>query len=303
VPTATLPGPVLVDPGTAERHARAVARARSLRRRSRARGLRTGIQAVLIALWCLLPVYWMVVASLRRPGSVYDTSLWPSSVTLGNYVEAFDPINLLVRGLLNSFGIAALVTFAVMLLALSGAYAISRLPFRGRGLLTGAILGASMLPGVSLLTPLFALFSTLGWASSYQSILIPYVALAMPFAVYTLSTFFTGLPWELEDAALVDGCTRAQSFVRVLLPLMVPAVVTVGLLTFIATWNEYTVASVLTVQQTITVTVVVANFSAQLTGAAATMAAGVVAAAPLVVLVLIFQRRITAGLIAGSLKG
>jgi multiple sugar transport system permease protein len=287
---------------SAERAALGAARSRR-RRRTAGRRLRTGVQAALIALWCLLPVYWMVVASLREPDAVYSTSLFPSRITLRNYVEAFDPLNLLLRGLLNSLGIATVVTVVALLLAVSGAYALARLPFRGKGLVTGAILAASMLPGVSLLTPLFAFFSTIGWASTYQALLVPYVALATPFAVYALSTFFSGLPWELEDAALVDGCTRAQSLVRVLLPLMAPAVVTVGLLTFIATWNEYTVASVLTVQPTITVTVVVANFSAQLTGGAATMAAGVVAAAPLVILVLIFQRRITAGLTAGSVKG
>jgi multiple sugar transport system permease protein len=294
----------LAGPAAASAERAALGAARSQRRRRTAgRRLRTGVQAALIALWCLLPVYWMVVASLREPGAVYSTSLFPSRITLRNYVEAFDPLNLLLRGLLNSLGIATAVTVAVLLLAVSGAYALARLPFRGKGLVTGAILAASMLPGVSLLTPLFAFFSTIGWAATYQALLVPYVALATPFAVYTLSTFFSGLPWELEDAALVDGCTRAQSLVRVLLPLMAPAVVTVGLLTFIATWNEYTVASVLTVQRTITVTVVVANFSAQLTGGAATMAAGVVAAAPLVILVLIFQRRITAGLTAGSVKG
>lgn len=294
----------LAGPAAASAEGTALGAARTRRRRRAiGRGLRTGVQAALIALWCLLPVYWMVVASLREPGAVYATSLWPSRITFGNYVEAFDPLNLLLRGLLNSLGIATVVTAVALLLAVSGAYALARLPFRGKGLVTGALLAASMLPGVSLLTPLFAFFSTIGWASTYQALLIPYVALATPFAVYTLSTFFSGLPWELEDAALVDGCTRAQSLMRVLLPLMAPAVVTVGLLTFIATWNEYTVASVLTVQPTITVTVVVANFSAQLTGGAATMAAGVVAAAPLVIVVLVFQRRITAGLTAGSVKG
>jgi len=293
----------LAGPAAASAEHAALGTTRTRRRRRAGRGLRTGVQAALIALWCLLPVYWMVVASLREPDAVYSTSLFPSRITLRNYVEAFDPLNLLLRGLLNSLGIATVVTVVALLLAVSGAYALARLPFRGKGLVTGAILAASMLPGVSLLTPLFAFFSTIGWASTYQALLVPYVALATPFAVYTLSTFFSGLPWELEDAALVDGCTRAQSLVRVLLPLMAPAVVTVGLLTFIATWNEYTVASVLTVQPTITVTVVVANFSAQLTGGAATMAAGVVAAAPLVVVVLIFQRRITAGLTAGSVKG
>lgn len=276
---------------------------RERRRRRRSRGLGTGIQAALIAIWCLLPVYWMFVASIRDPGEVYSLAPWPEHPTFENYVHAFDPLALLLPGLENSFGIAAFVTGVTLLLGTTGAYAIARLPFGGRGLVTGAILGVAMLPGVALLTPLFAFFSTIGWASTYQALILPYLALALPLGVYTLSTFFLRLPWELEDAALVDGCTRAQSLVRVLLPLMVPAIVTVGLLTFIATWNEYIIASVLSTQSTITVTVVIADFTAQLTGTAVTMAAGVIAATPLIVLVLIFQRRITAGLTAGAVIG
>lgn len=287
----------------AERLSLGDARRRARRRRGRGQRLRTGAQATLIALWCLLPVYWMVAGSFRPASDVYSTSPWPSDATLRNYAQAFDPSNLLVPGLIHSLGIASVVTFVTLLLGVSGAYALARLPFPGRGFLAGAILAASMLPQVVLLTPLFAFFSTIGWASTFQALIVPDVALAMPFAVYTLSIFFRDVPWELEDAALIDGCNRAQALVRVLLPLMVPPVVTVGLLTFIATWNEYIVASVLSVQPTITVTVVVANFSAQLVGGAATLAAGVVAAAPLVVLVLVFQRRITAGLTSGSLKG
>lgn len=234
---------------------------------------------------------------------VYSTAPLPGRLTLDSYVAAFRPADLLLTGLVNSFAIASLVTGVVLLLALTGAYAIARFRFPGGAVLTGAILAASMLPGVTLLTPLFAFFSTIGWASTFQALIIPDIALAMPFGAYTLSVFLRDLPWELEDAARVDGCTRPQAFRAVMLPLMAPAVITVALLTFIATWNEYLVASVLSVQPTITVTVVVANFSAQLTGAGPTMAAGVVAAAPLVLLVLVFQRRITTGLTAGSIKG
>jgi multiple sugar transport system permease protein len=295
---------VVAGPAAAQAERRAVGlpQARTHRRR-RLQGLRTAVQAVLIGLWCLLPVYWMVVTSLRDTSEVYATTPWPSRPTFANYVDAFNPYDLLLPGLVHSIGIATVVTAVTLLLGVSGAYAFARLPFRGKAPLLGAILAASMLPGVIELTPLFAFFSTIHWASTFQAVIIPDIALAMPFAVYTLATFFREVPWELEDAALIDGCSRPQALVRVLLPLMVPAVVTVGMLTFIATWNEYLVASVLTVQPTITVTVVIANFNAQLTGAATTMAAGVVAAAPLVLLVLIFQRRITAGLTAGSLKG
>lgn len=295
-----LAGPVAAR---AERPVLAVDRRRLRRRRALRRGAGTGIQAALIVLWCLLPVYWMVAASLRQPGEVYSTSPFPADPTLANYVDAFDPYALLLPGLVHSFGIAALVTGIVLVLGVSGGYALARFRFPGRGVVTGAVLAASMLPGVTLLTPLFAFFSTIGWASTFQALIVPYIALSMPFAAYTLQIFLRDLPWELEEAARVDGCSRSRAFVSVMLPLMAPAVVTVALLTFIANWNEYLVASVLSVQPTITVTVVVANFSAELTGGGATMAAGVVAAGPLVLLVLLFQRRITSGLTAGSVKG
>jgi multiple sugar transport system permease protein len=160
-----------------------------------------------------------------------------------------------------------------------------------------------MLPAAALIAPLFALLSHAGWAGTFQALFIPDLALALPLGVIVLSTSLRDMPWELEDAALLDGCTRVQAFIRVLLPLMAPAVVTVALLTFIATWNEYVVAYALSVQRTVTVTVVVADFAAELTGAAPTMAAGTAVALPLVLLVLVFQRRITNGLIAGALKG
>jgi multiple sugar transport system permease protein len=234
---------------------------------------------------------------------VFALDPWPQHLTFGNYVDAFAPLDLLLPGLIHSLGIAALVTGIVLLLGASAGYSLARLPFRGRAVAAGVILAASMLPAATLLTPLFAFFSTVGWAGTFQALVIPDLGLALPFAVITMGVFFSRLPWDLEDAARVDGCTRLQAVVRVLLPLMVPALVTVGLLTFIATWNEYTVASVLTTQDTITVTVVIADFRAELTGTAITMAAGVVAAAPLVVLALVFQRRITAGLTAGAVTG
>lgn len=261
------------------------------------------MQAAIIALWCLLPVYWMAVASIREPGEVYQNTIWPQHVTFGNYVEAFAPLNLLLPALEHSFGIALVVTLATLLIGTSGAYALARLRFQGRGFLLGALLAGSMTPAVSLVTPLFAFFTTVGWSSSFQALAIPYLALAMPFAVATLSAFLVDMPWELEDSAMVDGCTRGQAFVRVMLPLIAPAIATVGLLTFIATWNDYVIAFVLSVQDTITVTVVIANFNAELTGTAVTMAAGVVASLPLVVLVLVFQRRIAAGLTMGAVKG
>jgi multiple sugar transport system permease protein len=275
------------------------------RRRSRGRGpaLRTGLQAALVVLWCLLPVYWMVAASFRDVATMYSVVPWPEHPTLQNFVEAFDPSNDLAVGIGNSLGLGLLATAIALLVGTTAAYAIARWHFAGRDLVLGAMIGASMLPGASLATPLYGIWADLHWAYSYQAILIPYVGLALPFAMYTLSSSFRELPWELEDAARVDGASRAQAFRTVLLPLAAPAMVTTGLLTFIMTWSEYVLASVLTSDRTRTVTVAIGNFAAQLTGFSVTMAAGVIATLPTVVLVLLFQRRIVSGLTTGGVKG
>ncbi|MGN6445923.1 carbohydrate ABC transporter permease [Amnibacterium sp.] len=297
--TATAERPVFDD--------RSIARIRSRRRRAAGSAARTAIQAVLIVVWCLLPAYWMFVTGFREVPYTYETTLWPTHPTFENFITAFNPAqNQLGLALLNSFGIGTVVTVISLLVGVSAAYCLARLQFPGKGLIMGAILGAAMFPGVALLTPLFGLFSHIGWQGTYQALIIPYISGALPLTVYTLNSFFREMPWELEEAARIDGCTAAQAFRIVILPLAAPAVFTTAILAFIASWNEYLLASVLTNAQTQTVTVAIGQF----TGAqphqipyAATMAAGTVVTVPLIILVLIFQRRIVAGLTAGGVKG
>jgi multiple sugar transport system permease protein len=269
----------------------------------RGRAVRTALQAVLVAAWCLLPVYWMVLGAFRDPAHLYSVAPWPDHPTLRNFADAVDPDNHLLVGLANSFGIGVLVTLVALVIGGAAAYAVARLRFPGRDVLLGAMIAASMLPGASLATPLFGIWSALQWSYTYQALIIPYVGLALPFAMYTLASYFRGLPWELEDAARVDGASRLQAFRAVLLPLAAPSVVTTGLLTFIATWSEYVLASVLTSDRTRTVTVVIGDFSAEVTGYGTTMAAGVIATLPTVLLVLLFQRRIVSGLTTGGVRG
>jgi multiple sugar transport system permease protein len=305
--STTVAGPAAA---TAERPVfddRSLARVRARRRREAGSRLRTGIQAVVIVAWCLLPAYWMLVTGFRQVDYTYETSLWPTHPTFANYVAAFDPaVNSLGLALLNSFGIGVVVTLIALLVGISAAYVLARLQFPGKGVIMGAILGASMFPGVALLTPLFGLFTQLGWQGSYQSLIIPYISGALPLTVYTLNSFFREMPWELEEAARIDGCTAAQAFRIVILPLAAPAVFTTAILAFIATWNEYLLASVLSNAKTQTVTVAIGNFTGSQPHQipyAATMAAGTVVTVPLIILVLIFQRRIVAGLTAGGVKG
>jgi len=276
--------------------------------RRRWSSLRTWIQAAVIVVWCLLPFYWMVVTSFRDVGYTFDTTVWPTHVTLDNYVTALSTNlgNHLGRALLNSLIIGASVTIIALLVGTFAAYALARIEFRFKGIVLGVIMGASMFPGVALLTPLFQLFTNIGWMGTYQALIIPEISFVLPLTVYTLTSFLREMPWDLEEAARIDGCTSGQAFRKVILPLAAPAVFTTAILAFISSWNEYLISSQLSSRATQPVTVAIASFTGSLPHQepyTAVMAAGTIVTVPLVILVLIFQRRIVAGLTAGGVKG
>ncbi|WP_407635322.1 carbohydrate ABC transporter permease [Gryllotalpicola ginsengisoli] len=276
--------------------------------RRRWSSIRTWISAIIIVLWCLLPFYWMVVTSFRDVGYTFDTTPWPTHVTLDNYVTALSTHwgNHLGKALLNSLIIGASVTIIALLVGTFAAYALSRIEFRFKGIVLGVIMGASMFPGVALLTPLFQLFTNIGWMGTYQALIIPEISFVLPLTVYTLTSFLREMPWDLEEAARIDGCTSAQAFRKVILPLAAPAVFTTAILAFISSWNEFLISSQLSSDKTQPVTVAIASFTGSLPHQepyTAVMAAGTIVTVPLVILVLIFQRRIVAGLTAGGVKG
>ena len=163
-----------------------------------------------------------------------------------------------------------------------------------------------MFPGIALVTPLFQLFSQIGWIGTYQAMIVPNISFALPLTIYTLISFFKQLPWELEEAARVDGASRSQAFRKVMLPLATPALFTTAILAFIAAWNEYMLAQQLSTGATEPVTVAIARFTGPSSFQypyAATMAAGALVTVPLIIMVLVFQRRIVSGLTAGGVKG
>lgn len=268
---------------------------------------RTYISAVLIVLWCLLPFYWMIVTAFRDVGYTFDSTPFFTHVTWDNFKTAFSANlgNHLGRALANSLFISGVTTIVALLFGVFAAYALARLNFRGKFLVLGVILGASMFPGVAIVTPLFQLFSNIGWMGSYQAMIIPNISFVLPLTVYTLTSFFREMPWELEEAARIDGCTQGQAFRKIIMPLAAPAVFTTAILAFIAAWNEYLIASILSSDATQTVTVAIARFAGSQPHQepyTAVMAAGTVVTIPLVILVLIFQRKIVAGLTAGAVK-
>lgn len=261
----------------------------------------------LIAVYCLAPFYWMLVSSLKAPNDIFNNDLLPSHVSLENYRAVFGSQNNFGFALRNSLIIAGATTVLAMIIATFAAYALARLQFRGKFLVLGAVLAASMFPGVALLTPLFQLFTNLDWIDQYQAMVLPDISFALPLGVWTLTSFFAEMPWELEQAAKVDGCTAGQAFRKIIMPLAAPGIFTTTILVFISAWNEYLIAS--NVSLTLAsepVTVAIAKFtgSSEFQQPFGTeMAAGVIVTVPLVVLVLAFQRRIIAGLTAGGVKG
>ena len=268
---------------------------------------RTYISAAVILIWCLAPAYWMVVTAFREVGFTYDTSLLPTHVTLDNFTTAFDTSfgNRFGQALINSVFIGVVVTAISLLIGVFAAYALARLNFRFKFLVLGFILGASMFPGVALITPLFQLFTNIGWMGTYQALIIPNISFVLPLTVYTLTSFFREMPWELEESARVDGCTQGQAFRKVIMPLAAPAIFTTAILAFISSWNEFLIASQLSNDATQPVTVAIASFAGAQPNQipyTAIMAAGTIVTIPLVILVLVFQRKIVAGLTAGAVK-
>jgi trehalose/maltose transport system permease protein len=259
-----------------------------------------------IIIYCLAPFYWMIVSSLKA-NPLLDQSLLPRDPTLANYREVFSSANNFQYALRNSVIIAGTTTIVALVIGVFAAYALARLNFRSKMLVLGAILAAAMFPLIALLTPLFQLFSNLGWIDTYPPMIISNISFTLPLAIYVLTSFFSEMPWELEMAAKVDGATPGQAFRKVIIPLAAPGVFTSAIIVFIAAWNEFLIAYTMT--QTLAaqpVTVAIAKF----TGASkfeqpfgTIMAAGVLVTIPLVIVVLIFQRRIVSGLTAGGVKG
>ncbi|MBV7282783.1 MULTISPECIES: carbohydrate ABC transporter permease [Corynebacterium] len=272
------------------------------------KALRNYIGVILILVWGLAPFYWMLVTALRDSSHTFDTTPWPTHVTLDNFRDALatDKGNDFLGAIGNSLLIGIVTTVLAVMVGVFTAYALARLDFPAKGFVTGIVLAASMFPGIALVTPLFQLFGDLGWIGTYRALIIPNISFALPLTIYTLVSFFQQLPWELEEAARVDGASRGQAFRTVLLPLAAPALFTTAILAFIATWNEFMLSKQLSTTSTEPVTVAIARFSGPSAFEypyAAIMAAGALVTVPLVIMVLVFQRRIVAGLTAGGVKG
>ena len=264
------------------------------------------VGTAVIVLYALFPVLWIASLSLKPAADVGDGKLIPATASLDNYRDIFTSGEF-VRPLINSIGISLITTAIAVVVAAFAAYAIARLDFPGKGLLLSGALAIAMFPPVSIIGPLFNIWRATGLYDTWPGLILPYMTFALPLAIWTLAAFFREIPWDLEQAAQVDGATPYQAFRKVILPLALPGVFTSAIIVFIFCWNDFLFAISLTSTESArTVPAATAFFTASSnfinpTGQIA--AAAIVVTVPIIVMVLVFQRRIVAGLTAGAVKG
>ncbi len=251
------------------------------------------------------PVYWMLNTAFKPAKDAIDPdpSLLPTGFTLANFRRALNiadfwgPVG---RSLIVSLTVVVIGVVVGMLAAL----AISRFAFRGRKVVIVGILAVQMVPLVAMIIPVFLLLNDLGQYDRLSGLVITYLTFILPFTVWTLRGFIVNIPKELEEAAMVDGCSRTTAFLRVVFPLLAPGLVATSVYGFIQAWNEYLYALMLLSQKNQTATVWLGNFTTKHgTEYAPMMAGSTLMAVPIVVLFLLVQRKMAAGLTAGAVKG
>lgn len=272
---------------------------------------KTGFYGLIISivLFCTLPFIWTVITSFKNLSEIYNSppTYFPHMLVMENWKEVLT-LTRFTRSLLNSAIVASSATVISLLIGSFCAYALARLQFPGKSVVLAVVLAVAMFPGIAILSPLYLLFRDWNLINTRLSLILPYVTFTLPICIWTLTAFFRDLPLEVEEAARVDGCTRWQVYRQIVVPLAAPGVFTTAILLFIAAWNEFLFARTFISDQSLyTAPVAVAQFEGADIAAATPWgqisAAAIATTLPLVLLVLLFQRRIISGLTAGAIKG
>ena len=260
------------------------------------------VGSLVIVVYCLFPVAWLTSLSFKAPADLTNRQFLPTEPSTENYEQI-----LFMPALRNSIGISLIATGISVVLSMFAAYAIARLDFPGKRLILTTALAVAIFPAVSIVTPLFNLWRQIGLYDTWPGLIIPYLSLTLPLSIWIMSAFFREIPWEMEQAAQVDGATSWQAFRRVIVPLAAPGVFTTAIISFFTAWNDFVYGISLTSTSAARPVPAALNFFTgesqfiQPTGAIS--AAAIIVTIPVVVLVLIFQRQIVAGLTSGAVKG
>lgn len=272
-----------------------------MKRKKRLKTVVLGILTFVVVLSFAFPFLWMLLASFKTQAQMMSTDdLIIFKPTGQNYVNVFQEYDFM-QFIWNSFLVAAGSTLGSLLLGLPAAYAIARHRLQGLGLI---ILIARIIPGITFLIPWFIIFSQLGLVDTYTSLILSHMLVGLPFIIWVMISFFDGLPTEIEEAGLIDGCTPHQVFLRIIMPISGPGVITASLLSFIFSWNNFMFSIILAGDKTKTLPVAVFNFmSYSEINWGALMASACVITLPVLIIALLAQRFIVSGLAAGAVKG
>lgn len=263
--------------------------------------------AALVVVVSVYPFLYTITTSLKSGTELFSTSLWPENASLNNYITLFKGKQPFGTQLWNSVMVATTTVAISMFMAITASYALGRIQFKGKSALLLTILAVSMFPQVAVLSGMFELMQALGLYNRTMGLVVPYTVFTLPFTVWMLTTFMRGMPKELEEAAIMDGCGPMRIIFSVFMPLLAPALVSTGLLAFIGAWNEFLFALTFVsddFNRTVPVGIsMISGATAYEIPWGSIMAASVIVTIPLVVLVLVFQKKIVSGLTAGAVKG
>jgi multiple sugar transport system permease protein len=261
------------------------------------------IPLTLILVFTLFPFIWTFITSIKTPEEINSLSYLPAKATFQNYIDLFQQSNFLVN-MLNSLIVALTTTMVTLCITLLAAYAFSRYKFKGKKFFMIVFLTINMFPSVLLLIPLFSIMRTIHILYTPLALILAYSTFTIPFSAWMLTGFLNDLPGALEEAAMVDGCSRKSAFLRIILPIAIPGVIATGVYVFINAWNEYTYAVMFTDQATRTIPValklLVGEFNIQW---GLLTAGGIITILPICIMFMFVQKSLIQGLTAGSVKG
>ena len=263
------------------------------------------IPLALYSVFTLFPYYWMFVTAVKTDGDIHSRPIqyWPAHFTWENFQQLFGYFDFL-KYMKNSLLIAIGTTVLSLVVSTLAAYAFARYEFKGRKILMALFLSNNMFPTVLLMIPLYSIMRTIGLLYTHTGMVLAYTTFSIPFSVWLIQGFIRDIPFDLEEAALVDGCTRRGAFLRIFLPVLSPALLAAGVYMFMQAWNEYTLASMFTDPATRTIPVALNSLIGQLgVDWGLLCAGGIITCIPVIIMFFFAQKNLVAGMTAGSVKG
>ncbi len=264
-----------------------------------------GIPLAVILLFLLFPYYWTLVTSLKPNAELYSTKVvyWPANPSLDAYTQLFGKFNFL-KPMWNSFIVAIITTILSLTVSMLAAYSFSRFRYKGRKVLMVLFLTNNMFPTVLLLIPLFTIMRSINLLYTPSALVLSYTTFTIPFSVWLLNGYLNDLPMSLEEAAMVDGANRAQAFMRIIMPVLIPCLLATGVYIFMQSWNEYTFAVLFTNDRNRTVPVALKSLIGQFGVQWELLTAGgIITVIPVCFMFFFAQKRLVAGLTSGAVKG